>query len=179
MTVGLSVRLGQIRRGALVGTGTAVALFQLGGFLGLRINTSPSLPPCLYIITKDASASLIEFCPVEPFAALAIARGYRDPGVCRDGAAPLLKPVIARPGDIVEVSRHGISVNGILLPNTAQLATDAKGRPLEGWPSGRYAVAPETVWVASSYHPRSFDSRYFGPLSTSAIRHRLKAFLTL
>ena len=179
MTVGLSDRLVQIRRGALVGIGIVVALFQLGGSLGLRINTSPSLPPGLYIITEDASASLIEFCPLEPFAALAIARGYRDAGGCRDGAAPLLKPVVARSGDIVEVSRGGISVNGILLPNTAQLATDAKGRPLEGWPPGRYVVAPETVWVASSYHPRSFDSRYFGPLSISAIRHRLKAFVTL
>ena len=93
MTVGLSDRLVQIRRGALVGIGIVVALFQLGGSLGLRINTSPSLPPGLYIITEDASASLIEFCPVEPFAALAIARGYRDAGGCRDGAAPLLKPV--------------------------------------------------------------------------------------
>lgn len=179
MMVGLSDRLEQIRRGALVGIGIVFALFQLGGSLGLRINRSPSLPWGLYVITKDASASLIEFCPVEPFAALASARGYRDAGVCRDGAAPLLKPVIARFGDIVEVSRRGITVNGALLPNTAQLASDAKGRPLEGWPSGRYVVAPETVWVASSYHPRSFDSRYFGPLSTSAIRHRLKAFLTL
>jgi conjugative transfer signal peptidase TraF len=179
MTVGLSDRLGRIRRGALVGIGIVVALFQLGGSLGLRINTSPSLPRGLYIITKDAGASLIEFCPIEPFATLAVARGYRDAGDCRDGAAPLLKPVVARSGDMVEVSRRGISVNGIPLPNTAQLATDAKGRPLEGWPSGRYVVAPETVWVASSYHPRSFDSRYFGPLSTSAIRHRLKAFATL
>jgi conjugative transfer signal peptidase TraF len=106
-------------------------------------------------------------------------RGYRDPGTCRDGAAPLLKPVIARSGDVVEVSARGISVNGALLPNTAPLATDTKGRHLEAWASGRYVVAPEAIWVASSYHPRSFDSRYFGPLSTSAIRHRLKAFLTL
>jgi len=179
MTVGLSDRLGQVRRGVLIGIGITFASFHIAGSLGLRINTSPSLPPGLYIITKDVSASLIEFCPVEPFAALAIARGYRDAGGCQDGAAPLLKPVVARSGDIVDVSRDGISVNGVLLPNTAQLASDAKGRPLEGWPYGRYTVAAQTVWVASSYHPRSFDSRYFGPLSTSAIRHRLKAFVTL
>ena len=66
-----------------------------------------------------------------------------------------------------------------LLPNTAPLSKDTKGRPLEAWPFGRYVVAPGTVWVASSYHPRSFDSRYFGPISTAAIRHRLKPFLTL
>ena len=80
---------------------------------------------------------------------------------------------------MVELSARGISVNGVLLPNTAPLSKDTKGRPLEAWPFGRYPVTPGTVWVASSYHPRSFDSRYFGPISTSAIRHRLKTFLTL
>jgi conjugative transfer signal peptidase TraF len=179
MTVGLSDRLRTARRMALVAAGVAVATFQLSDFLGLRINTSPSLPMGLYMTTADAGANLIELCPVEPFATLSIERGYRDPGTCRDGAAPLLKPVVAKSGDIVEVSSRGISVNGALLPNTAPLTRDTKGRHLQAWTSGRYLVDPGTVWVASSYHPRSFDSRYFGPLSTAAIRHRLKAFLTL
>jgi conjugative transfer signal peptidase TraF len=179
MTVGLSDRVKKTWRAALAATGVVVATFQLSGALGLRINTSPSLPVGLYITTADAGANLVEFCPVEPFATLSIVRGYRDSGTCRDGAAPLLKPVVAKSGDVVEVSARGISVNGALLPNTVPLATDTKGRRLEPWPSGRYVVDPGTIWVASSYHPRSFDSRYFGPLSTAAIRHRLKAFLTL
>ncbi len=179
MTAGLSDKLHAVRRLSLVAAGVAVATFLLGDFFGFRINTSPSLPMGLYMTTADAGASLIEFCPVEPFATLSIERGYRDPGACRDGAAPLLKPIVAKAGDIVEVSSRGISVNGALLPNTAPLTRDTKGRHLKAWPPGRYRVEPGTVWVASSYHPRSFDSRYFGPLSTAAIRHRLKAFLTL
>jgi conjugative transfer signal peptidase TraF len=179
MTVGQSARLRKIRRAILVAIGVAIAVFQLSGVFGLRINTSPSLPIGLYIITADAGADLVEFCPVEPFATLSIVRGYRDPGACSDGAAPLLKPVVASAGDVVEVSARGISVNGALLPNTAPLSRDTKGRHLEAWPSGRYVVDPGTIWVASSYHPRSFDSRYFGPLSSAAIRYRLKPFLTL
>jgi conjugative transfer signal peptidase TraF len=179
MTVGLSDRVGKICCAALVATGVVVATFQLSGSLGLRINTSPSLPMGLYITTADPGANLVEFCPVEPFATLSIVRGYRDPGTCGDGAAPLLKPIVAKSGDVVEVSARGISVNGGLLSNTAPLSKDTKGRPLEAWPFGRYVVASETVWVASSYHPRSFDSRYFGPISTAAIRQWLKAFLTL
>ena len=31
-------------------------------------------------------------------------RGYRDAGNCPDGATPLMKPVVARSGDIVDVS---------------------------------------------------------------------------
>jgi conjugative transfer signal peptidase TraF len=160
---------------AIVFTGA----FLLCGWLGLRFNTSASLPLGLYVTTTDGSASLVEFCPAEPFATFAIARGYRDPGACRDGAAPLLKPVVASAGDTVELSAHGISVNGILLRNTAPLPKDSAGRPLSAWPFGRYVVARDTVWVASIYQPRSFDSRYFGPLPMSIIRQRLKPFFTL
>jgi len=179
MTTGLLDRLRKIRRAALVAAIVSIAIFQLCGFLGVRINTSPSLPVGLYVVTSDSSANLIEFCPGEPFAVLSLVRGYRDPGACRDGGAPLLKPVVAKADDVVELSVRGISVNGVLLANTAPLSKDTKGRPLTAWPFGRYPVIPGTVWVASSYHSRSFDSRYFGPVYTTAIRHRMKAFLTL
>lgn len=179
MTAGRWDSVRNFRRAGLISTGSCVAMFQLCGLLGVRINTSPSLPVGLYITTPDSTANLVEFCPAEPFATLAIARGYRDSGACRDGAAPLLKPIIAQAGDSVGLSAAGISVNGVFLHNTAPLAKDTKGRALEPWPFGRYVVAPETVWVASSHNPRSFDSRYFGPVLNSAIRCHLKALLVL
>ena len=179
MRIGLSDRLPDVLRAALVAVVVSIAIFQLFGFLGLRINTSPSLPVGLYVVTTDGSANLVEFCPAEPFAALSLTRGYRDAGSCRDGGAPLLKPIVAKAGDMVELSGRGISVNGLLLRNTAPLSKDTKGRPLEPWHFGRVSVAPGTVWVASSYNLRSFDSRYFGPVYTTTIRHRLRAFLTL
>ena len=168
-----------VRRVGLVGVAVAVGTFQLCGSLGVRINTSPSLPLGLYLVTQEGNANLVEFCPTEPFAAFSLVRGYRSPGTCEDGGAPLLKPIIAKAGDVVELSPRGISVNGELLVNTIPLTKDTKGRPLKSWRFGSFAVAPGTVWVASSYDSRSFDSRYFGPVSTSAIRHRVKVFLTL
>jgi conjugative transfer signal peptidase TraF len=179
MRIGLSDRLPKVRRAALVAVVVSISVFQLFGLVGLRINTSPSLPVGLYVVTTDGSANLVEFCPAEPFAALSLIRGYRDAGSCRDGGAPLLKPIVAQAGDMVEFSVRGISVNGLLLPNTAPLSKDTKGRPLPAWPFGRYPLTPGTVWVASSYHSHSFDSRYFGPVYETAIRHRLKVFLTL
>jgi len=184
MMVGPLAKLGKSDIGkpgvcVLVGLGVVVVIFQVFSLCGLRINASPSLPVGLYLVTDDHRANLVEFCPAEPFAALALRRGYRDPGVCMDRGAPLLKPVVAKTGDLVELSTLGISVNGVLLPNSAALSKDTKGRVLEAWPSGHYRVAPGTVWVSSSYQARSFDSRYFGPIYTTAIRHRLKAFLTL
>lgn len=172
-------RIALARNLAVTAALVLVGSFQICGFTGARFNTSSSLPVGVYITTTDRGANLVEFCPAEPFASLAITRGYRDTGICRDGAAPLLKPVVASSGDMVELSAGGISVNGLLLPNTAPLLKDSKGRPLKAWPFGRYVVPPFTVWVASSYNPRSFDSRYFGPLSIAAIRCRVKAFLTL
>lgn len=156
-----------------------VAAFQLFGMFGLRLNGSPSLPIGLYITSSESSTNLIEFCPAEPFASVALSRGYRDPGACRDGGAPLVKPVIARAGDLVELSAAGIAVNGHVLPNTAPLRFDTKGRSLISWPAGRYNVQPGFIWVASSYNARSFDSRYFGAVAISSIRDHVKPLLTL
>ena len=142
---------------------------------GIRINTSYSLPLGLYATTNDVRAELIEFCPVEPFASESASRSYRTPGfACPDGAVPLLKPIVARPGDLVIVSPEGISVNGYLLPKSYPVSQDASGRPLKAWPSGLYGVAPGTVWVASTYNAGSYDSRYMGPIQTSQIRRRLR-----
>lgn len=142
---------------------------------GIRVNTSYSLPLGLYTTTTDETAELIEFCPAEPFASESASRSYRTPGfACPDGAVPLLKPIVARPGDLVIVSSEGISVNGYLLPKTYPVTHDAGGRPLKAWPNGLYGVARGTVWVASSYNAGSYDSRYMGPIQTSQIRRRLR-----
>jgi conjugative transfer signal peptidase TraF len=90
-----------------------------------------------------------------------------------------MKPVIASAGDIVDVSDRGIAVNGLLHANTAPKTKDSHGRAMVPWPSGQYRVASGFVWVASSYNPWSFDSRYFGPIPVGIIRDRLKPFLTL
>ena len=156
----------------------ATPFFALG-MARLRINSTPSLPLGLYQETDDGRAPLIEFCPQEPYGSFAAARGYRSVGNCPDGAGPLMKPVVASAGDLVEISGRGVAVNGVLLPNTAPRSTDSKGRPMHAWPQGQYRVPAGFVWVASSYNPWSFDSRYFGPIPIALIRSRLKPFLTL
>lgn len=158
-----------------------VPLFAIGllagiaAACGIRINTSHSLPLGFYATTDDPSADLIEFCPAEPFASESASRGYRTRGfTCPDGAVPLMKPVVARPGDIVIVSPDGLIVNGRLLRKTKPAASDGSGRPLTAWPLGLYGVKRSTVWVASTYNAGSYDSRYMGPIQTSQIRRRLR-----
>ena len=154
-------------------------LFWGASTLGIRINASPSLPVGLYQVASGPDATLVEFCPAEPFASIANARGYRQTGTCPDGGSPLMKPVVARAGDSVQVSERGVLVNGKTVPNSAPLPKDTAGRPLTPWPFGTYPVQPGTVWVISDYHPRSFDSRYFGPISEALVRNRLRPLLVL
>lgn len=159
--------------------GGTLGLALAAEWAGLRFNDSPSMPTGLYARTSPESrSSLVVFCPAGPFAHLSAERGYRSRGNCPDGAEPLAKPIAARPGDIVKLSATGMAVNGRLLPNTAPLVRDTAGRPLLHWPFGRYVVAPGTVWVASSYNSRSFDSRYFGPVEASEVREHVRPLLT-
>jgi conjugative transfer signal peptidase TraF len=160
------------------GAGT-LSLTLVASWAGLRLNDSPSMPTGLYVRTSSESmASLVVFCPAEPFARLSVERGYRSRGNCPDGAEPLAKPIAAHPADVVELSAKGMSVNGRLLLNTAPLGTDGAGRPLPHWPFGKYVVAPGTLWVASSYNSRSFDSRYFGPVKASLVLEHVRPLLT-
>jgi conjugative transfer signal peptidase TraF len=154
-------------------------LFCLCSLAGLRINTTGSLPMGIYAVSTAATADLVEFCPPAPFSRTSVVRGYRSPGNCPDGDDPLLKPVVAKAGDTVLFSGAGLEVNGILLRNTAPRAQDRRGRPLSHYPFGAYRVSADIVWVASTYHLLSFDSRYFGPIPIRTIRNHLKPFLTL
>src|SRR5437016_9851053 len=90
-----------------------------GWIFGVRLNLTPSLPRGFYITSHSLSANLVEFCPQGAAASISLSRQYRTAGACPDGGAPLLKPAVAFPGDLVEVSANGIQVNGRLLPNSA------------------------------------------------------------
>jgi conjugative transfer signal peptidase TraF len=156
-------------------TGALLAMWAYG----IRINMTRSLPLGLYLITNDPSASLVAFCPPLGAMDLSASRGYRGHSYglgCADGAPPLMKPVVALPGQNVAVSSKGIAVERRLLPNTAPLPFDAKHRPLRAWPSGDYVVEAGTLWIASTFHPGSYDSRYLGPIRQEQVLYRMRPF---
>ena len=71
--------------------GGALALALAAAWAGLRLNDSPSMPTGLYIrASSESNASLVVFCPADPFARLSVDRGYRSRGNCPDGAEPLV-----------------------------------------------------------------------------------------
>ena len=118
--------------------------FALFSGADLRINTSASLPVGLYIVNPNGG--FVEFCPDDH--GLSAQRHYRARGVCSDGAAPLLKPVIGNSADEIVLSPMGIAVNGKLLPHSAPLYRDSDGRPASGRVRcGRYPQAARRAGV--------------------------------
>ncbi|WP_420018524.1 S26 family signal peptidase [Xanthomonas medicagonis] len=79
---------------------------------------------------------------------------------------PLLKHVGAvAPQHVCIVGGH-VLVDGVAVAST--LPADRMGRPLLSWPECRPLEQGE-VFLLSETNPASFDSRYFGPVSASAV----------
>jgi conjugative transfer signal peptidase TraF len=141
---------------------------------GFMINHTASAPRGLWRIAPlngpVERGRMVSVCPPDssPFR-LARKRGWLSYGRCPGGYEPLLKPVSAIPGDFVELTPEGLSVNGRLAPNTAPLAADSLGRPMPSAPFGAHVVRPGEAWLVSDFTPWSFDSRYFGPLPLARI----------
>jgi conjugative transfer signal peptidase TraF len=154
----------------------AAALLGLGG-----LNTSASLPRGLYLEIPrgwrergPAHGDLVLACAPAAGAELARRRGYLGDGPCgagaAGGAAALGKVVLAAGGDEVAFGPGGLTVNGRAVAASRALSRDTAGRPLAHFPFGRLRLAPGEVWLFSPCHPRSYDSRYFGPVAAAAVR---------
>ena len=160
-----------------------ITIFLWTGF-GIVFNYTHSAPFGLYREQFDSEATIhspapyVFFCPDRRWSSMQGEPNYRDPmRTCLDGFSPLIKPVVAWPGDLVSVSASGISVNGRLLSNSAPIERDSKGHELRPFAGGEYRVGPKELWVVSSFSPRSFDSRYFGPIPLRSVHSWLRPLL--
>ncbi|SDP37693.1 conjugative transfer signal peptidase TraF [Paracidovorax cattleyae] len=137
----------------------------------LIYNPSDSVPVGWYRIDPMASAgsrsptrvsvgsTVLVRLPVG-VAALASQRGYLPAHI------PLLKRVGAvAPQHVCIVAGH-VLIDGVPVART--LTVDRMGRPLLSWPECRQLAQGE-LFLLSATNPASFDSRYFGPVSASAV----------
>ncbi|MGQ7814537.1 S26 family signal peptidase [Metapseudomonas furukawaii] len=92
--------------------------------------------------------------------ALAAQRGYLPAHI------PLLKRVGAVAPQHVCVVAGQVRIDGV--PVTTALPADRLGRSLPSWRHCRALIEGE-LFLLSVTNPASFDSRYFGPVSTSAV----------
>ena len=133
-----------------------------GGLLvsGIVINTTPSLPEGFYQKKGrpvEKGCFVLFRLPTQELSSRPYAREN------------LIKQVAAVAGDRVTVSAGGVSVNGSLLPNSTPLPVDMDGQALPHPELTDYTLKPDELLTMSTYNPRSFDSRYFGPVPRTSV----------
>jgi len=145
--------------------------------VGLAVNLTNSMPRGLYATTSPPGWSLprgalIAVCiPNIPAAKVYLARRYLGHSTeCPVGMPPEIKPLGAVPGDLVEIGRDGVRVNGVLVPNSRLYGLDSNGRPISHLPFGwKHRLRKGEYFTLATYLPRSLDSRYYGPVSAGDI----------
>ena len=163
---------GRTCKRALVGVLLAGALAAAILGLGLHVNLSPSAPRGLYraIAGAPTRGAWVAACVSAEAAALGRARGYLGTGACVGGVQPVIKPVVAVAGDVVELGPEAVIVNGQPLPGSSSAELDSLGLSLSHAVWGRHVVGADEFWLVSTRVPNSWDSRYLGPFSQSQVR---------
>ncbi len=165
-----------IRFGYVMATCFAAVGVALSAFIPTQLkfvwNSSASTPIGLYTIDPVARlevADLVAIDAPELLATFLAERGYLPRGV------PLLKRVLALPGQ--EVCRNGrtISVDGIDMAEA--LDHDRLGRILPSW-QGCHIIATGEVFLMNWQVRDSLDGRYFGPMPASSIIGRATPLYT-
>ncbi len=154
--------------------------------LHLRIAfTDSACPPGIYhaaaLRPGDAltRGELVLVCLPEALARFALERGYLARGAeCGDGIEPVGKRIGALTGDTVAIAPDHVVVDGVPLPTSASRRRDSHGRAVPHIDFGNYRVRDGEVWLFGEADPRSWDSRYFGPLPTNAVRAQLMPVIT-
>ena len=173
-------------RATALATAVALVLTGIGAECahraGWRVNLTASEPRGFYRLRPIVRFPL----PRGTFAALcppawvtpAVFPFYMT-GDCPGGGRALLKTVVGIPGDRIEASASGVRINGVLLPDSAAKRRSDRypGIRLPDW-RGAIVLGPGQYWVYGrgarpSLAARSFDSRYFGPVSAAQFRGRV------
>lgn len=144
----------------------------------LVLNLTPSMPRGLYV--KEFSSEInrsdiVLVCLNDPYKNLGLAKGYLVKGKKCQGSDPLLKSVIAIPGDNVVLYDDYVMVNGVKLPYPT-LSFDSKNRPLTPYPRKTY-LNTSGYWLIGTHDKRSWDSRYWGPVARQQIISKIKSLI--
>jgi conjugative transfer signal peptidase TraF len=163
----------------IVGGVIGLAIAAAGAIGNLRINLTPSEPLGIWRIVPLAqrvrNGDLVFICPPDdPAMRAAWSRGYLRFGLCDGGFAPLIKTVIAGPGQYVTVA-NSVWVDGRAVGASRVRTRDGEDRSLAAYSGG--VVPPDMVFLHSGFGA-SFDSRYFGPLPASGILGLAEPVLT-
>lgn len=146
----------------------------------LVLNLTPSMPRGLYV--KEFSSEInrndiVLVCLNDPYKSIGLAKGYLAKGKKCKGSDPLLKSVIAIPGDNVVLYDDYVMVNGVKLPYPTSLV-DSQNNPLTIYPRKSYRNTAG-YWLIGVHDKNSWDSRYWGPVAKEQIVGKVKALIVV
>jgi conjugative transfer signal peptidase TraF len=157
--------------------GVCLALgLVLAHAVGLRLNTTRSIPLGLYWMSNDpiVKGASVLWCPPERSEFdLAKERGYIGAGFCPGGYGSMMKKVVASHHDVVSVMDDGVTINGTLMPASQPCEADSLGRPLPRFRVTDHVLASSELLLMSDTNSRSYDARYFGPVPRAHIQSRI------
>ncbi len=168
--------------GGLIAAAAGIGLMIFTGwFFRVRITPTDSAAPAgIYRLSAApiGRGALVAACLPAAIARTGLARGYLAEGDCPAGAEPVAKVIGAVPGDVVELEPGWVAVNGMKFPNSQTAARDSVGRGLAHALWGTRRVGAGEVWLFGFNDARSWDGRYFGPVSAANLRGVLRPVLT-
>jgi conjugative transfer signal peptidase TraF len=130
------------------------------------------MPRGFYILSQSKivhRGDYVVVCLPKTLSNFALQRGYLMRGYCPSGSQPLLKKVVAEGGDIVALTSSDVRVYHNQLLNSVTLKTDLHNRSIPAVLRGTYMLKQNTLWLYGLKSPRSWDSRYFGPIESSGV----------
>ena len=145
--------------------------------LGVSINVTPSMKEGVYIrkYGKIKRGDIVAFCLKEPYRTIGLNRLYIEKGQKCNGTDPLIKEIIAIPGDNVILTDQYLAVNGVKYPYKT-FYVDSIGRKLDVYPRGNY-FNTQGYWMIGTHALNSWDSRYWGVVNRTQILYKLKPLL--
>lgn len=160
-------------------------LFSVTGLAFSTLNTTPSLPKGLYahgpVSQPLQNGSLVLVCLSPGPARFGLARGYIPKSIgsertpCPETARPLLKRVLAVPGDTVRVDFSGVLVNGKrTLPPPPHCDGQSRPIPIQ---YGTHYLEEDQYWLSTDQY-LSYDSRIYGPVHWTQILSQARPLIT-
>ncbi len=142
----------------------------------IMINVSPSMKEGFYIRSSGEikRGDIVAACLTAPYQTIGLSNLYIEKGQRCNGADPLIKSVIAVPGDQVVLNNGGFIINdeSFLYPTERQ---DSAGKKLAAYPRGKYLS--KGYWLIGTNSTQSWDSRYWGPVNKEQILFKLSPLL--
>ncbi len=146
--------------------------------MGIMLNVTPSIPIGIYKThppTAMQRGDIVALCLSDPDKEYGLTRHYIQMGTKCHDSDPLIKKIIAVPGDTVRLQ------DGFMVVNHQELLfktyyKDNAQRSLKVFPRGLYQQT-SGYWMIGDHSPYSWDSRYWGPIARNQILYKLSPLI--